>query len=297
MLVSHRELHSPELGARYVNHMLLHSRFRVLINERSGIIEDETLLFPSFGRRLGVERSELIVCLAGKLRVRRPGFEAVLRPGEWLGENRGSGWYFRRDTSSIALILEWEPGLIGTRHIPQAASGKLPANTFAAVRQVATTLSVTRDEMPTVAPLLRQLLCLLRAEGLPFDDVEEGALIEEVPERMRTLCRTVDAALSSPKGQPMMIDLQEATGRSRLPILSDLQEFNARYSFNAGGWRDVVQRWRMTNGMFLMSAPGATTEAVAARLGYSSPAALCHAFAKRGLPSPGALRETLLRLG
>lgn len=297
MLSSLREFHSLQLGAHYVNYMLLHSKFRLLINERRGIIEDDTLLFSSFSRRLEVDRSEFVLCLEGELRVRRPGFEAVLRPGDWIGENRQSGWYFRRETQSAALILEWEPGLLGTRHIPLAAGGRIAPATFAAVRNLASLLPRTREQ-ELAAPLLRQLLGLLRSEGLPFDDVEEGALVEEVPEFMRTLVRTVDAALSDLSNQPMLIDLQDAMGCSRPQILSHIRDFNERYAFHAaGGWRDVLQRWRMSIGIFLMSVEGATTEEVAGMLGYSSPNAFCHAFANRGLPSPGALRETLLRLG
>jgi transcriptional regulator GlxA family with amidase domain len=54
-------------------------------------------------------------------------------------------------------------------------------------------------------------------------------------------------------------------------------------------WRGALHHMRLAHALRLISAPGATTELVARHTGFRSPTALCHAFAKGGLPSPGVL--------
>ena len=49
--------------------------------------------------------------------------------------------------------------------------------------------------------------------------------------------------------------------------------------------------YRVLIGTILASSPAVTTRGLATILGYTTPDALCHAFANAGLPSPGAVKK------
>lgn len=296
MLLSHREVHCAELGVRFADVAILHSLYRVTLQIREGFVDDESLLFSHFSRRW-IGRSNVICPLEGEVRIRRGGTERLLAPGDWLGEHRDSGWHMRREGRSRTLILEWDPGPLAIDRIRQGASGRLAPASLRALRELAARLFEKEARREERAHRLGEVLRLLRAEGLPLEEAEAGALIEEVPPHLQALAQTVDPTLSALCRGPALGEVQDALGYSRPAVLKYLQEFNERYAYNAsGGWRELLQRWRVTMGACFMSAPAATTERVSRILGYASPTAFCHAFANRGLPSPGAVPERLRQL-
>lgn len=296
MLVSHRDVRCSELGVRFADVAILHSLYRITLQIREGFTDDELLLFSHFSRRW-IGRSNLILALEGEVRIRRGQEQLLLAPGAWLGEQRDSGWHMRREGRSFTLILEWEPGPIASDPIRQGAEGRLGPASLRRIQALALALIARDSDDDSRAAQLRRLLALLRAEGLPVEEAEDEALIEEVPPHLRALAGTIDPTLSALCKGPALGEVQDALGLSRPALLKYLQEFNERYAYNAsGGWRELLQRWRVTMGACFMSAPGATTEQVSRILGYASPTAFCHAFANRGLPSPGAIPERLRQL-
>lgn len=296
MLVSHRDVQCAELGVRFADVAILHSLYRITLQIREGFIDDESLLFSHFSRRQ-IGRSNLILALEGDVRIRRGEEQILLEPGAWLGEERNSGWHMRREGRTLTLILEWEPGPIAAERIRPGAAGRVAPTALRRLHALSLALSARESTDEARAAQLRHILALLRAEGLPVEEAEGEALIEEVPPHLRALAGTVDPALSALCRGPALGEVQDALGLSRPAVLKNLQEFNERYAYNAsGGWRELLQRWRVTMGACFMSAPGATTEQVSRILGYASPTAFCHAFANRRLPSPGAVPERLRQL-
>lgn len=69
--------------------------------------------------------------------------------------------------------------------------------------------------------------------------------------------------------------------------------FHRYYDFPGGSsWQRILHWWRLLMATTLMTARGATTELVAAALGYGSPRSFCLAMAEAGLPSPGRIART-----
>lgn len=298
MLSSRRDIRFPALGIRYADHALLHSRFRVHLQRREGCIDDQRLLQRSFRpRRLGKERSNLILLLSGRARLCTEEGVEEIAAGEWVGVRRSSNWVLRREEASTALVLEWEAGSLGTRLVESGVRGRLGPTDFAELRRLAAPLA-EEVEPERASSALAGILDSFRAEGLPFDRHGPSDLLEEVPEEFVALQRAVDRLLEQLHRQPMLSDLEAALDRSRPTLLGNLRRYHERYAYNApGGWRDLLQRWRFTVATCLMSHPDVKTEDAAQLLGYGSPPTFCRALAQRGLPSPGALREVLRGMG
>lgn len=128
---------------------------------------------------------------------------------------------------------------------------------------------------------------MARAAGAPLSSWSADDLDEEVPEAVLRVGRALDETLSNLAGRPMVIDLDRILGLSSRQVQRVVRSFNERFGFNALGWRDTLNRRRTLIGAAMMTAPGATTDAIARAMGYASPAAFCRAMAGASLPSPG----------
>jgi transcriptional regulator GlxA family with amidase domain len=62
---------------------------------------------------------------------------------------------------------------------------------------------------------------------------------------------------------------------------------------NGEDWRTLRDRWRLTAAAVLATHPRATTENVAAAVGYGSARAVCTALSRARLPSPGKMRQAV----
>lgn len=294
MLLSHRAFEAPSLASRMDEHVVLHSNYRVFLKSSRRMITDDAI----FGRLrpLDVERSHLVVMLAGEVGVRSADGDRTLHAGDCFSQLRNRPWGMRARKPHTYLLFEWEPGLLGTRLVQPGGLGTLSPAALALVREAALPLAQSRS-VDLVSGGLERILAILRAEGLPFDPVDADSLQEPVPPWAVALSSALDRTLSSLPGKPRLIDMEQALGWSDRQILRRLREYQIRFACHpTGGWRDLQRWWRLPIGVALMGVPGAKTETVAEALGYATPAAFCEAFANAGLPSPGKVRHVLQAL-
>lgn len=295
MLPMHRRFGESRHGLRLDELGLMHSRYRVMVKVRRKVVGDDQLLGARL-RPVPGDRSLLVVQLDGEQAVRRNGTLELLREGQVLQSRRNEGIGLRHEGDLRVLIIEWEPGLLGTRLLPLEGPATLSPAALRALRAHVDRFTEEDVEVADAADSLAQTLAILRAEGLPIDPLEAKDLVEPVSPTFRALSRAVDRALSSQGDRPAVVDLEQTLGWSRSRIHRTLKEFLAAYAFQAvGGWRELYQAWRIPLATAVMGA-GVRTEEAAAMLGYASPVALCNSFAKFGLPSPGAIPDALRRL-
>lgn len=73
-----------------------------------------------------------------------------------------------------------------------------------------------------------------------------------------------------------------------------LRAFSQRYGIDAGGWRDVRNRWRLRLAIALLSLPQLSVREVADEVGLSSSTCLARFFAQCAVPSPKVVRAQSL---
>jgi AraC-like DNA-binding protein len=141
------------------------------------------------------------------------------------------------------------------------------------------------------------LLAALADAGLPLRRAEPAELAAPLPAAAHDLASAMSASLSNLQGRPMMIDLEHRLARSARQLRRAVAAFHRYYDFPGGtSWHRILHWWRLSMATSLMTAPTATTERVAATLGYGSPRAFCLAMAQAGLPSPGRIARTVADL-
>lgn len=298
MLLSRNRVQATRLGVSLHAYTILHSRYRIFLEDCRGLIFDTALYNRSFPQRgTPAPRSYLMLPLWGQIRIRLPTGDHLLEAGEYMTELRTGDFQFRYE-SAVALAIEWAPGLLGTRLVEPEVSGRLAPASLERLRRIAASgLWDDRQEVAGTARCTAELLAILRAEGLPFDPIDAGDLQEPLPSWIPALARAEMDMLSNLERRPAFQDLEQRLGWSPRTIQRRFMEFNERYAFHhGGGWRETLLKWRLVTGAMFMSVPGATTEEVARILGYATPRAFCYAFANAGLPTPGGIRDALLRL-
>lgn len=295
VLVSHRVVDVPTFGASVSEHGVLHSRFRLIVQERKNVIEDPGIFSQVFRRRRDVPRSAILIPLAGRTVLRTDDGTHELSEGQCAVELRGRPWSLRKEADSAVLMVEWEPGLVSSRLVCPSRPAALSPGTLRRIQAASRDIVDPGADAEAASEASATIFAALRAEGFPFDPIAGPELREEVPTWASSLVRAVDATIRSLCRQPVLGELERALGWSERQIQRRIRELHQRYaSFVDGGWRELQLGWRFVVGAALMSAPGATTENVAGALGYASPRAFCDSFANAGLPSPGAVRSALL---
>lgn len=293
MLLQSRRFEVPRYGVQLSDLGLMHSQYRFTVKTRSGLILDSALEQARAGAP-GPDRSYLLVQLEGSSLLRTESGDRLVRAGDVVCTRRDRVRGGRWEGKQKALVIEWAPGMLGTRLLPPFESG--PLSTLARRRIHGALLHFQREAAPlgAKAASVAAILRLLRAEGLPFEAVEAGALQERVPDPVVALNDAIGDALSSLGRGPALTDLAKTLGRSRSWIHKTLSDLQQSFGLQTvGGWRPLHTAWRLHMALALMSAPKVRTEDAAALLGYGSPVALCNAFANAGLPSPGSIREEL----
>lgn len=301
MFLSHRTVDlpgPPGAAALLATHAIVHSAYRVHAVFRDNVISEDALLVRGFDRRGAVGRPVATVLLEGRARLRVPGEERALEPGQLCVAASKAQILMRQEGPRYrSLVWEWEPDAWGARPAEPLSVRPLPAATCAELTAFTEVLRDAGDDASLAVPALASAWASLRAQGVPLAEADQGRLVEPIGEPTRRLARALDALQSNLRGVPMMTDLEAVLGLSLRQINRLVQEFNERYGFNASGWRDTRNRWRLMMGATLMTAPGATAEAVARAVGFASSATFSRALANIGLPPPGEIAAAVRALG
>jgi AraC-like DNA-binding protein len=297
MFLSHRTVVLPEASALLATHAVVHSGYRVHVVVRENVISEDALLSRGFDRRGAKGRPVATVLLEGRARLRLPEGDHWLEPGEICVLESKAPLMMRQEGPRYrSVVCEWEPGVFGERPSASISVARVPGASLAALAAFAGALGDERADIAGVARELPRLWSTLTALGVPLAGAE-GRLVEPMDEPVLRLARALDALLSNLQGGPMMVDLSEVLGLSARQINRLVLEFNARYGFNASGWRDTRNRWRLLMGATLMTAPGASPDAVARAVGFASAATFSRALANVGLPPPGGIAAAVRALG
>ena len=297
MFLSHRTVVLPEVSALLATHAVVHTGYRVHAVFRENVISEDALLNRGFDRRGAKGRPVATALLEGRARLRLPAGDHWLEPGELCVVDSKALLLMRQEGPRYrSVVCEWEPGVFGDRPSAPVSVARVPDAALAALAAFAGALGDEGADVAGVARELPRLWSTLAALGVPLARAE-SRLVEPVDEAVLRLARALDALLSNLQGGPMLVDLSEALGLSARQINRLVLEFNERYGFNASGWRDTRNRWRLLMGATLMTAPGAASDAVAHAVGFASAATFCRALANVGLPPPGEIAAAVRALG
>ncbi len=292
MLASHRCVVVPEIGARVSTHAVLHARYRLHAVHLERVTVEDAIAMRAFDRLGHVGRPIATLLLDGAARLGLRGESAWIAPGDVIAMDVKGPVVMRQEGERYAaLAFEWDLDWLGARSGPlrptrmdDRARAALWAVFEDVVAGVATAGAIVR-----VAEVLCDAQIALRAP-----DPAECA--EATPDGTVALSAALDRLFSRLDEQPMLADLERALGVSSRQLNRLIAAFNARYGFNAGGWRDARNRRRLLVGVALMTAPGATGELVARAVGYRTLSAFTHALTEAGLPPPSAIPKLVAAL-
>lgn len=288
MLLDTRRFELPALGA---GHALLDVRtphLRVARMRSRGVVTDFGLLDRAMPFAHRMERRGLTVLIEGEGRFEEGGRRRFLAPGDMvLSDLRRGGTEAYSGAPSLYLVIEWEPGVHGGVFDAPFVVERLDARTLGRVAAAG-----ARLDGPEPAAAISEILALLRAAGAPLHPVDPRALTTEVdPAWLAPLQSALSQTFSSLQEGTAVVDLENALGWNQRQIHRRMSELARTYRFAWGHFREAAHQARLLQAMRVLGVPGATTELAARHAGFHGPSALCHAFAKVGLPSPGRLAQ------
>jgi AraC-like DNA-binding protein len=297
MIVSHRRtsLDAPPAAPAYLEtHALVHTRFRIHVVRNDRVVSEDRLHLRAFERRGMLGRPIVTAVLEGNARIDAYDREVWLGAGEVSAIESKGAIAMRQSRNGeryVALAIEWDPGSLDDGRPTGFETRKLGAAALARLLTLAEQLTRRDLDAPAAAELATEILA-----HLGFPRRSASSLVEEVSESTRVLAASLDELLSDLRRKPMAVDLHDVLGLSLRQVNRLVLEFNLKYGFNAVGWRDTRGRRRLMMGATLMTAPGATVQAVARAVGYASPTAFARAMALSGLPPPGEVARCVAAL-
>jgi transcriptional regulator GlxA family with amidase domain len=131
----------------------------------------------------------------------------------------------------------------------------------------------------------------LRSWGMSFARPSEHDLRELVDPVDDALQHHLSRALSNLAQFPDSNELTSMVGLHPRAFTRRLSALARDYHMPWSHFRSALHHTRIVQALRLLASAKATTESVARLTGFRAPTALCHAFAKAGLPSPGVLGQ------
>lgn len=297
MFLSHRTVVLPEAHASLATHAVVHSRYRVHAVFRENVVAEDALMVRAFDRRGAIGRPVATVIVEGKARMRVPGHDRALEAGALCMVRSKADVVMRQEGPRyLAVMIEWAEGAWGERPAEAISVRRASEGALEVLRAFASRIASAEDDIDGVAKALAPAWAAFRALGVPLVDAGAARLTEPVDPSVLRLSHALDALQSNLSGGPMMVDLEAALSLSSRQINRLVQEFNERYGFNASGWRDTRNRWRLMIGATLLTAPGASADGVARAMGFASAATFSRALANAGFPPPGEIAAAVERL-
>jgi hypothetical protein len=299
MIISLRRVISPPLGATIERFLYRHPSFLVRIVTLRGVVVDDRLFEPLFPPSVHPGWPVLAAGLEGGGVIRHGGASECAGPGEIVWAPSPGPFGARNGAGGVhALFVQWDPRVFGRAGDTHLTRTRLAPADFVRLRAVADGVLVAGYDAAAASRGVAELFALLRGLGFLGAKPAPGDLLAPVPPEVARVGAAVDRALSNLSAKPMSLDVEEALERSPAQARRILARYGEALRLQgARNWRDLRSMWRLYVGCALMTSKRATTEHVAALLGYGSPIAFCHAFANAGLPAPGHIRTTVDALG
>jgi hypothetical protein len=231
--------------------------------------------------------------------VMRAGDAAMPMQRGFLGwVRRGSDFRARTEpTDGFAVFVQWDPNVFGEGSEVPIARERIDPRDLERFSTIASAISAPDATHATIAANISEMFQLLGARGMFNSRPPMADLLRTPPPRLLHVGTAIDTVLSRSGSRPMVVDLSGALGCSERQARYLVREYADAYALQgAREWRTLVNVWTTYLAGLLMTAKNATTERVAALLGYGSPNALCHALTNAGLPSPGEMRRIVHEL-
>jgi hypothetical protein len=208
---------------------------------------------------------------------------------------RGENFRARTEPAdAFGVFLQWDPAVFGR----SGGQGmwRVPIGVTDLAR-VERTVGRIMAGTPRLEADVADLFALFASLGVMSEKPSLGDLVVPPSPRVARVGEAIDGVLSRAGARPMVVDLMRTLGCSERQARYLVGEYVEAYALQgATEWRTLVNVWTTYLAGLLMTAKGATTEGVAALLGYGSPNALCHAMTNAGLPSPGEMRRIVAQL-
>ena len=291
MILSHRVCALEGRVARLETHAVFSESFRVHAVKNAGVISEDRLSTIPFDRKGKVGRPVATVILEGTARLEAFGKTAWIAPGEASVLESKTALLMRqsrRGEPYASLVVEWEPA--SERERPAGFSVvALGANEVALARRAAEEIARSKEPSDALKSLLQEAFAMLAANGIPVRVPPGSELAEEPEPSSLRLSQGLDEMLSQMGQRPMIVDLHEKLGVSARTANRMVQDFNARYGFNASTWQDTRSRRRVIMSAALLTADGVTATEVAKAMGYGSLPSLTRALTQAGMPSPSEI--------
>jgi AraC-like DNA-binding protein len=270
------------LGASFEILDLRTKWLRVTVTRSRGMTTDYGSLNRAipFLHRLG-DRSKLSVVLSGAARFDACERSIALRGGDLVSSESRAG---TETHMGDLLTVEWRPSALGADQ-----RGKLDVRPLASMSHGRFVELASRLEVADRVDAILELLDLLRLEGFAIAPVSAVDLFHTDREttELQLLQDALSERLNALHEFPTIEEVGEMLGWGQRQVHRRLARLRETHGVVWRHWREFVHQARMLRAMQLLSAPAATTELVARLSGFRSPSALCHAFAKARLPSPG----------
>jgi len=260
-----------------------------------GLVQEERLTVDRLGR--GSEdrlRAQVMIVLSGELRASVGRSSWILAPGDVVAVDRVAD-LMTHGGEGLSFSVDW------TADGSIRGSGRLGPRAVSLIRDIAASLRRGRPSDGEAAAHRRALHDVLTAQGIRLSGLHESpeasARVPDPGGRQAEDQRymdVMDTVLSDLERGPASADWNEHTGATRRTLTRRTHAVYRRYSlFGMRGrtdWRSTRDHYRLIISTILLTEETATVAAVARAVGYRSAAAMCHAYAQAGLPSPGRVR-------
>jgi AraC-like DNA-binding protein len=315
MLRTFRNFEVPELNAFHRSVELKCAGFRIGRHETQRMMSDYGLLdkVSPFVNRLTL--SAVSIVLEGEARFEESGRRLFVKGGSLVGadqNNCATEAYAPTTTAgagagaaacsaaeganarSVFLFVDWDPKVFGggIKSFEDVRLTELDRTRLAAC---ASDLVRATTTAAAAAKVAAEIISILRAAGLPMtkltsSDLAAHASATTTPEDQR-LVTALDIRLSNMESHPSLDEIASDLGWSDRHTNRRIGQLVDTDTIPWAQWRTWLRAVRLMNAFRVLSLPEATTELAAKKAGFRSPTALCHAFTKANLPSPGALSK------
>jgi AraC-like DNA-binding protein len=268
---------------------LWRSGFRARVVCSHDLVYDDALVGPVPDSSV---RRRVVVVLDGRARVRGAERAAELGPGAFRLAPQRDASSMRSEGRRFWLVaFDWHEELLGTGG--PTGDGRLDPVDVARLTVFADAIHEAWRDANAACAAIAEVWRVLHAAGVVTERLDAEALRETVPARMTRLSSALCDVGTRLEANPMLVDMERRLDLSRRQVARSFQEMASTYGVDYASWREMANLCRLRTAAALMTHPQARTAEVARAVGYSSVEALCHAFARAGLPSPGRIMERL----